>query len=331
MADSQFNFKNSTLGRIPLNKIRENAEALRTEVDKEDVKYAQLVDSIRKHGVMNPISVREIKDPATGEILYGLVDGLHRFTASMDAGLPDIPAQIGSIEEGNLLEAQILANVHRIETKPVQYTHALIGILSANPTLTVSELAARLSHSEQWLKDRLGLAKLAEPIQKLVDENGMTLTNAIALSKLPPEKQGDFLQQAISQSPSEFVPMATAVKKEIDTAKRQGREANTAQFVPSMRLKRVAEIRDESDLARSMPDTSKVVQAAKANGVKNVEEAIAYALSWVLHLDPVSIAADKAKWENNKLQQKEAAEKRKAEREAKKAQAASEVAAGVTG
>lgn len=319
--NGDFNFREATLGKIPLSKIRENVEALRQNVDKESPQYLELVDSIRKRGILNPILVREIKDPATGDTLYGLIDGLHRFNGAMDAGLTEIPAQIGSMDEGNLLEAQILANVHRIETKPVQYTKALLKILGANPLLTISELAGRLSRSPKWLQDRLGLVKLRESIQKLVDEGTLNLTNAYSLSRLPEDEQDKLLQAAISKSPAEFVPQSTQVQQEIAKAKREGRKAETATFQPTARLQRLASIKDEQALAVTNPAQSAVVAGAKANGVTSVEDAVAYALSWTLHLDPVSVAADKAKWEADQKASSEAKAKREAEKAAKKQQA----------
>lgn len=323
-----FDFKNATLGRISLSKIRENAEALRTTVEKDSEEYVQLVDSVKKKGILNPILVREIKDPATGDTLYGLIDGLHRFNAAMDAGLTEIPAQIGSLEEGDLLEAQILANVHRIETKPVQYSKALLKILGANPLLTMTELAGRLSRSDTWLTERLGLTKLAKSIQEMVDNNTLGLTNAYALAKLPEDKQTELLQQAISKSPAEFVPMATTVQKEIAAAKREGRKAETDKFMPTARLQRLATIKDQADLATKVPDQCAVIIGAKANGITTVEAAIAYALGWTLHMDPESIKADENKWKADKEAKKAAAEKRAADKEKKKTEAAATVAAG---
>lgn len=320
-----YDFRNARLEKIPLKLIRENTEALRTQVDKEDEQYKGLVDSVKNHGIMNPISVREIIDPATNEMLYGLVDGLHRFNAAMDAGLSEIPAQITTMDEANLVEAQILGNVHKIETKPVQYTKALLRILGSNPLLTLTELAARLSRSTTWLTERLQLVKLTEAIQKLVDSGELTLTNAYALTKLPPDKQNELLQQALGQSPAAFVPLATNVLKEVQAAKREGRKSETQTFKPVERLQRLPAIRDQKDLAVSSPDTSPIVASAKKHGIKTVADAIAFALKWVLHADPDSVAADEAQWNAD---QKAKADKA-AERAAAKKKEADEKAAAV--
>jgi len=132
-----------TLGMVSLKKIRLNPVALR-DVDRESEGYLGLVDSIKSSGVLNPIVVRPIKDSETGEELYGLVDGLHRFTAAGDAGLDTIPAHIKSMEEADILAAQIIGNIHRVETRPVEYSKQLQRILAQDPMLSMTALAAKL-------------------------------------------------------------------------------------------------------------------------------------------------------------------------------------------
>ncbi len=324
-----FNFKNTTLARIPIDKIRENADALRVSVNKEDVNYQLNLDSVKKRGVMLPILVREIKDPVSGETLYGLIDGLHRLNWAMDAGMTEIPANIGSLDEADLLEAQIIANVAKIETKAVQYTKALIRILGANPLMTIGELASRLSRDTTWLTNRLGLLKLTPKIQALVDDNTLKLTNAYALSRLPEEKQEELLNQAISQPPTQFCGMADNLRKEIATAKREGRKAEGDKFIPNPRLQRLAVIKDEQAfLAAGQFDQSKIVLLAKSEGITTVEGAIALAASWMLHLDPASLKADEADFRAEKAA---AADKARIAKEKKDAEKAAKAPASPAG
>jgi ParB/RepB/Spo0J family partition protein len=322
-----FNFKDAVLGKIPLSKIRENSEALRKKVDKQKTEYKELVDSVRKRGIMNPILVREVEDPQTKEKVYGLIDGLHRFNAAMDAGLTEIPANIGSLGEANLIEAQILANVQRIETKPVEYTKGLLVILGQNPLLSLTELAARLSKSDTWLKDRLQLVKLSEQAQGLVDGGQLGLSNAYALARLPEERQAELLDQAIGKSPAEFVPHATNILKEIQKAKREGREANPDTFTPVARAQRVPVVRDELSLVEAGSNESKVLLLLKEHMPANakVEDVAKLCLQWFLHLDPVSVALDEQKWKQNKIDQKNKKEEDKKKRDAEKLQKAREL------
>ncbi len=71
-----------------------------------------------------PITVREVRDPDTGQKYYSLIDGLHRYNAAQDAGLEEIPCHVLTMDELQVLEAQLMANVHKVETRPVEYIEA---------------------------------------------------------------------------------------------------------------------------------------------------------------------------------------------------------------
>lgn len=120
---------------VKLSDIRDNPIALRG-VDKQGEKYGGLVDSIREKGFMGCITVREKKDPVTGATYYEIVDGLHRTTASRDAGLSEIPAQVLDINEADTLEAQFMMNFHKVETRPVEYSKQMHRMLMQNPAWT---------------------------------------------------------------------------------------------------------------------------------------------------------------------------------------------------
>ena len=294
------------LKRIPLASIRENPVALRS-VNRQTDEYLGLVESVKKDGVLNAILVREIPSAEGSPQQYGLIDGLHRYTASLDAGRPDIPAQVINMTDAQVMEAQLIGNVHKVETRPVEYSKHLQRILAGNPLMTMSELADKLSKSSAWLSERLNLLKLSKDVQPLVDEGKINLSNAYALSKLPEEEQANFIDRAMSMAPTEFSPTVLARKKEIDTAKRQGRDAKPSEFVPVPHLQRLADMKGELEGGKLGP-----VLVRKA-GVTTAEEGFALAIKWALHMDEESIAAAKSK-----------DDARKKDLEAKKAKAAIE-------
>jgi len=312
------------LMHVPLKKIKENPVALRN-VNRTSEDYLQLVQSIKKNGVMNPIVVREDKDPETGEIIYGLIDGLHRFTASHDAGKETIPCHITTMAEHQILKAQIIANALKVETRPVEYSKQIIRILAAEPLKTMSELADELDRSKKWVEDRLGLLKLDEKYQKMVDDDAIKLGNAYLLAKLPVEEQGNFLEQAQSMQPLEFGPIVQARIKQLREAKRQGRDATGPQFVPLTHLRKVSELKDEMEQGV----VAKVL--TKELNITDPAEAFRLGIQWALHNDPGSLAQQRAKWEAKQKEIAEAAQKRKDEREAKKLKEAQEKAAELKG
>lgn len=308
---------------IPLVQIRENPVALRS-VNRTTEEYTGLVDSIRQNGVLNPVLVREFHDPDTKELVYGLIDGLHRFTASQDAGRESIPAQVTSMEDADVLEAQILANVHKIETKPVEYSKQLIRILAQKPLMSISELSARLSRGPTWLSERLGLVKLEPSIASLVDEGKINLSNAYAMAKLPIEEQASFLDRAITMTPQEFIPTANARIKEIRDAKRQGRAASsTSEFVPVPHLRKVSELKDEME--------QKVVAKALTAelGISDPVEAFNMGVRWALYMDPTSIQIAKDKDAQRQTELEAAKARRTQERLEKQQKEAAEKAAAL--
>lgn len=302
---------------ISLSLIRPNPVALRG-VDKTKPEYVQLVDSIQKNGIINAISVREIANPDQPAItLYGLIDGLHRFTAAGDAGLTEINATILPLDDAEVEEAQIIANIHKIETKPVEYSKALQRLMARNPTMTVSELSDRLSRSPAWLGERLNLTKLIPTVADVVNEGKIGLSNGYALSKLPVEEQAAWVDRAMTLPPSEFVPQVNTRVKEIRDAKKQGRDPN-ATFTPVAFMQKMSAINEE---LVSGNYAQKLVHHAKTP-----HDAFKLALQWVQHLDPVSKQEQTEKHEARMKAQADAKEARQKEREEKKNAEATKVA-----
>ena len=310
----------SDLKHVALTEIHEPDEALR-KVDRSTEEYQGLVQSVRDKGVMNPITVRELVDPETNQQFYGLVDGLQRFSASKDAGKESIPCHIISVEDGELIEAQIIANVHKIETKPVEYSKALLKVLQNNPLLTRTELANRLAKTTAWISERLGLLKLSDDVGKLVDENKIGLSNAYALAKLPPEEQVDFVDRAMTMPPQQFTPTVNARVKEIRDAKRKGKDAAPAEFQP------IPLLRSRSELVAEMEKPTVGPALIKENKLDTAQEGFAMGVKWALNLDPVSIEIQKAKDEERKIERERAREKAAVERKRKRAKEAAEKAA----
>jgi ParB/RepB/Spo0J family partition protein len=300
---------------VPIGEIRENPVALRA-VNKESENYPGLVDSIRLEGVLSPITVRQMTDPETGQKYYSLVDGLHRFNAAQDAGLEEMPIVILTADDAKVLELQFMANIHKVETRPVEYSKQLSRILSNNPLMTQSELGVKLGMSPTYIAARLGLVKLAENVSTLVDDGTINLSNAYVLAKLPPEEQANFVERGITMPPSEFTPNVNARIKELRDAKRQGREAAPTEFVPIPHVRKLGEIKAELD------NPTALLAMVREQNLKSPAEIVKATVAWCLMLDPNSIAIAKDKADKREAEAKAGKETRAAERAAKKEAAA---------
>jgi ParB/RepB/Spo0J family partition protein len=300
------------LQEIPLSQIRENPVALR-QVNRQTEQYLELVESVKENGILNPIVVRPLQDPETGESFFGLIDGLHRFTASQDAGCETIPAHIKSMEDAAVLEAQVIGNIHKIETRPVEYSKQLQKILAQDPLLTASQLAKKLGKSPTWIADRLGLLKVDDKITALIDDGSINLSNAFSLAKLPPEEQLAFADRAQTMTPAEFTATVTERKKQLDKARREGRKADSGEFVAPTHMRKLKEVKTEFESAKIGPTL------CKENKTPTPEAGFALGVAWILHQDPTSVAIAKQQDEERRQELKEKREKAKAARTKAKA------------
>lgn len=307
------------LGNVKVALIRESEVALRS-VNRQAESYLQLVESIRKVGVLNSITVR----PDVDGLHYILVDGLQRLTATRDAGLEEIPANvIDTTDDVALLQAQIIANIHKIETRPVEYSKQLLRILAANPLMTCRELASSVAQSEGWVNQRLGLLKLDSKIGELVDAGSVNLSNAYALAKLPVEEQASFVDRAMTDTPQTFIPTVHARVKQIRDAKSQGKDAAPAEFHPVAYMRKLTELKAEFE----SPNVTGVIVASE--GASTAEEGFRAALAWVLNMDKLSVVAQKTKDDERKAKRAAETEKRKEERQKQKDQEAAQKAASL--
>jgi ParB/RepB/Spo0J family partition protein len=298
---------------LPVVKIRENPVALRN-VNFESEQYLGLVDSIKQVGLMNPISVRQRVDTETQEEYWELVDGLHRFSACRDAGLTVIPVNVMDLADSEVLEAQVIANVHKIETKPADYSRQLQRILAANPTMTETELAGKLGKTAGWISQRLGLNKIDnKEIVDAINNGKIGLANAYALAKLPADEMPEFVARAMTEAPDVFIPAVQKRVKEIKEAKRKGKDTAPRIFSPVAHPQKLKDVKIELD-SGSIRDI-----LIKTTGIKKAGEGFKLACEWFLHLDPLSVEDQKAKWEANESKKNEAIKQRKAIKAEKKA------------
>ncbi|NJL71395.1 MAG: ParB/RepB/Spo0J family partition protein [Candidatus Competibacteraceae bacterium] len=302
---------------IPISQIRENPVALRA-VDREGEPFLNLVKDVKRRGVLQPVTVRQKIDPVSEETFYELCDGLHRFTASVDAGLSVIPCKLLSIDDSKVYETQIVANLCRVDTKPIEFADQLRRMTAMNPTLTEQDLADMISQSKEYVEARLGLHKLADSIKPIVNEGGINVANAIQLSKLPHKEQLDLVDMAHTMKTGEFAQVVKTRKSELAKAAREGREANPIKFEPRPHLRKPSEFKlSEADIKTLVT----------ANSLDTPEAAVAFTLNWAQHLDPASVNQQETEWNDRIKARADAKAKRKAVQDSVKAQQAAANAA----
>ncbi|OUR98382.1 partitioning protein [Flavobacteriales bacterium 33_180_T64] len=144
-----------------------------------------LSESIKKHGVLQPITVRKSGND------YIIVMGERRYRASKLAGKKTIPCIVREYENNDVLEVQIIENLQRQDVEPTEEADA-IAYLSEK--YSASEIAKRLGRGDNFIRQRLKLAGLIEGFKTYVRKGEMTISLGVGVALFEPEEQQMMLE-----------------------------------------------------------------------------------------------------------------------------------------
>ncbi|NLC44732.1 MAG: ParB/RepB/Spo0J family partition protein [Clostridiales bacterium] len=169
------NLDHSRIVEISITSIDPNPNQARSRFDDEKIK--ELADSIRIHGVVQPIIVTSKGNR------YQIVAGERRWRASRLASKDTIPAIIIEIDEKQSIEIGLIENLQREDLNPIDEAKG-VQVLVNRLNLTQEETAKRLGKSRPAVANALRLLQLSERIQKLLAEEKLTAGHARSLLAL---------------------------------------------------------------------------------------------------------------------------------------------------
>lgn len=178
----------SAFAEIPLEKITTNPRQPRQVFDEDDL--AELVDSIKEVGLLQPIVVRPVGDA------YELVMGERRLRATKAAGRLDIPAIIRETADHDLLRDALLENLHRVQLNPLEEAAAYQQMLD-DFGCTQDELASRIKRSRPQISNTIRLLRLPAPVQRRVAAGVLSAGHARALLMVSDPVEQERLAQRI--------------------------------------------------------------------------------------------------------------------------------------
>lgn len=165
---------------LDINELRPNPYQPRTVFNEEHLQ--ELASSIKEHGVFQPIIVKKsIKG-------YDIIAGERRYRASKMAGLTKIPAIIRTFTDSQMMEIALLENLQRENLSPIEEAKAYQSMID-HLHLTQDELSKKVGKSRSHLTNMLGLLRLPNEVQNLVNDEKLSMGHARALSKLEDETQ----------------------------------------------------------------------------------------------------------------------------------------------
>ena len=166
----------SSTSKIALDSIELNPFQPRADFDETALK--ELAESIKVHGVIQPITVRSI-----GTNKYQLISGERRLRASKMAGLKEIPAYVRSANDQEMLEIALIENIQREDLNAIEiaiHFHRLLDECD----LTHEALAERLGKDRSTVTNYLRLLKLPPDIQRGLKDKVISMGHARALISL---------------------------------------------------------------------------------------------------------------------------------------------------
>ena len=176
---------------VKLDELRSNPYQPRKVFDEEALQ--ELADSIKEHGVFQPIIVKKsIKG-------YEIIAGERRVKASRIAGLTEIPAIIRDFNDTQMMEIALLENLQRENLNAIEEATAYKK-LQETLVLTQEELAKRLGKSRSHITNMIGILSLPQNIKDEISKNNISMGHARVLSKLSDEvQQQELLDKIITE------------------------------------------------------------------------------------------------------------------------------------
>lgn len=177
--------------QLRLNEIDPNMDQPRKSFD--DEKIQQLADSIKQHGVVQPIVVRKEKNG------YKIVAGERRWRAARLAGLDKIPVIIKEFSDQELMEVSLIENLQREDLNPLEEAQAYWELIRKY-RMTQEQISKAIGKSRSAIANSLRLNKLDDSIKKLIFEEKLSEGHARAILSLPDLKmQLEAAKQMISK------------------------------------------------------------------------------------------------------------------------------------
>ena len=171
---------------LPIYKVEPNKDQPRQDFDEEELQ--SLADSIAEHGVIQPLTVRELSSG-----YYQIIAGERRWRAARLAGLKEIPAVIVEADDRKVMELALIENLQRQDLNPVEEALGY-QTLMAEHGLT-QEAAKRVGKSRPAVANALRLLNLCPEVLGMVREGKLSSGHARAILSLKTEKK----QQEVAQ------------------------------------------------------------------------------------------------------------------------------------
>ncbi len=179
------------LQQLPLDLIQRGKYQPRRDMDPQALE--ELAQSIRNHGVMQPIVVRPVEGGR-----YEIIAGERRWRASQQAGLERVPALVREVQDEAAIAMALIENIQREDLNPIEEAVALQR-LQQEFQLTQQQVADAVGKSRVSVSNLLRLIALPEEIKTLLSHGDLEMGHARALLGLPADQQVEGARHVVAR------------------------------------------------------------------------------------------------------------------------------------
>ncbi len=183
----------STVGdhsEVHIDLLERNPFQARKDFDSQAIN--ELADSIRQHGVLQPIIVRQIGD------MYQVIAGERRLIAARKAGCETVPCRVLELSDQQVFEVSLEENLKRQDLNVLEKAQSFQEYLNQFQC-SIEELSRRLSMDRSTVSNFIRLLELAGPVQEMVRQSQLTGGHARAMLSLSHDQQVILAQRIVSE------------------------------------------------------------------------------------------------------------------------------------
>ena len=177
---------------LPISQVEPGVKQPRKRFDEDSLH--DLADSIRTHGVIQPLTVRRLSSG-----YYQIIAGERRWRAAKLAGLREIPAVIIEADDRKVMELGLIENLQREDLNPIEEANGY-HVLIDEYGMTQEEVAKRVGKSRPAVANALRLLALPDAVHQLLEEGKLSAGHARAILSVPSgELQKKLAQKVIAE------------------------------------------------------------------------------------------------------------------------------------
>ncbi|MDQ4066943.1 MAG: ParB/RepB/Spo0J family partition protein [Thermoproteota archaeon] len=184
----------SIVEQIEMKMIRPSQFSIRDKFQRNDCDFETLVNSIREHGLLQPILIRPLEHG------FEIVAGHRRFQACRTLRWRFITAKIRELSDKQTYEIQLTENIQRKSMDPIEEAEAFRRYVIDFGWGGVSELARKIGKSEEYVSHHIQLLKLPEEIKHKIVNNSLKVSQAIEIVQVPHDKQQKIASEIVNNN-----------------------------------------------------------------------------------------------------------------------------------